>query len=125
MLARRPTRSCDFKVLNKMLISYIIGLQLFIAKIQGTQQFSDLEVGCVEGIKNGLICRVYKRHSIMHVCLTPRSRPRERGRRPRLGLCGDSLFCELTLTAGRQEAAKTSAGQEEGQLKLILIFAVA
>ena len=70
MLARRPTRSCDFKVLNKMLISDIIGLQLFITKIQGTQQFSDLEVGCVEGIKNGLIYQAYKRHSIMHVCLT-------------------------------------------------------
>ena len=70
MLARRPTRSCDFKVLNKILISDIIGLQLFIAKIQGTQQFSDLEVGCVEGIKNGLIYQAYKRHSIMHVCLT-------------------------------------------------------
>ena len=41
-------------------------------------------------------------------------RPREQGWPPRLGLCGDSLFCELTLTAGRQEAAKTSAGQEEG-----------
>ena len=45
MLARRPTRSCDFKVINKMLISDIIGLQLFIAKIQGTQQCSDLEDG--------------------------------------------------------------------------------
>ena len=70
MLARRPTMSCDFKVLNKMLISDIIGLQLFIAKIQGTHQCSDWEVGCVEGTKNGLICQVYKRHSIMHVCLT-------------------------------------------------------
>ena len=68
MLARRPTRPCDFKVLNKMLISYIIGLQLFIAKLQGTQQFSDLEVGCVEGIKNGLICRVYKK-AFDHACL--------------------------------------------------------
>ena len=70
MLARRPTRSCDFKVLNKMLVSDIIGLQLFTAKIQGTQQCSDLEVGCVEEPKNGLICQVYKRHSIIHVCLT-------------------------------------------------------
>ena len=70
MLARRPTRSCDFKVLNKMLISDIIGLQLFIAKIQGTRQCSDLEVGCGEGTKYDLICQVYKRHSIMHVCLT-------------------------------------------------------
>ena len=60
MLARRPTRSYDFKVLKKMLISDIIGLQLFIAKVQGTQQCSDLEVGCVEGTKNGLICQVYK-----------------------------------------------------------------
>ena len=51
MLARRPTRSCDFKVLNKMLISDIIDLQLSIAKIQGTQQCSDLEIGCVEGTK--------------------------------------------------------------------------
>ena len=49
MLARRPTRSCDFKVLNKMLISDIIGLQLFIAKIQVTKQCSDLEFGYVEG----------------------------------------------------------------------------
>ena len=65
MLARRPTRSCDFKVLNKILISDIIGLHL-----QGAQECSDLEVGCVEGTKNGLICQVYKRHSIMHVCLT-------------------------------------------------------
>ena len=70
MLAQQPTRSCDFKVLNKMLIYDIIGLQLFIAQIQGTQQCSDLEVGCVEGTKNGLICQVYKRHSIKHVCLT-------------------------------------------------------
>ena len=70
MLARRPTRSCDFKVLNKMLISDIIGLQLFKAKIQGTQQCSDLGVGCVEGTNNGFICQVYKRHSIMHVYLT-------------------------------------------------------
>ena len=70
MLERRPTRSCVFKVINKMLISDIIGLQLFIAKIQGTQQCSDLEVECVEGTKHGLICQVYKRHSIMHVCLT-------------------------------------------------------
>ena len=70
MLARRPTRSCDLKVINKMLISDIIGLQLFIAKIQGTQQCSDLEVGCVEGTKIGLICQVFKRYSIMHVCLT-------------------------------------------------------
>ena len=59
MLARRPTRSCNVKVLNKMLICNIIGLQLFIAKIQGTQQCSDLEVGCVEGTKNCLICQVY------------------------------------------------------------------
>ena len=51
MLARRPSRTCDFKVLNKMLISDIIGLYIFIAKIQGTQQCSDLEVGCVERIK--------------------------------------------------------------------------
>ena len=58
MLVRWPTRSCDFKVLNKMLISDIIGLQLFKANIQGTQQCSDLEVGCVEGTKNGLICQV-------------------------------------------------------------------
>ena len=70
MLARRPTGSCDFKVLNKMLISDIIGLQLFKAKIQGTQHCSDFGVGCVEGTNNGLICQVYKRHSIMHVCLT-------------------------------------------------------
>ena len=70
MLARRPTRSCDIKVINKMLISDTIGLQLFIAKIQGTQQCSDLEVGCVEEIKIGLISQVYKRHSITHVCLT-------------------------------------------------------
>ena len=70
MLARRPTRSCDIKVINKMLISDTIGLQLFIAKIQGTQECSDLEVGCVEGTKIGLISQVYKRHSIMHVCLT-------------------------------------------------------
>ena len=70
MLARRPTSSCDFKVLNRMLISDIIGLQLFKAKIQGTQQYSDLGVGYVEGTNNGLICQVYKRHSIMHVCLT-------------------------------------------------------
>ena len=65
MLARRPTRSYDFKVLNKMLISDIIGLQLFIAKIQGTQQCSDLEVGCVEGTKNGLICQ----KAFDHACL--------------------------------------------------------
>ena len=70
MSARRPYRSCDFKVLNKMLISDIISLQLFIAKIQGTPQGSDLEVGCVEGAKNSLICQAYKRHSIMGVCLT-------------------------------------------------------
>ena len=68
MLARWPTRSCDFKVLNKMLISDIIGLQLFIAKVQGTQQYSDLEVGFVEGTKMNL--SIYKRHSIMHVRLT-------------------------------------------------------
>ena len=49
MLARRPSRSCDFKVLNQILISDIIGFQLFRAKIQGTQQSSDLEVGCFEG----------------------------------------------------------------------------
>ena len=69
MLARRPTRSCDFKVLNKILISDIIGLH-HITKFRGTQECSDLEVGCVEGTENGLICQVYKRHSIMHVCLT-------------------------------------------------------
>ena len=68
MLARRPTRSCDFKVINKMLISDIIGLQLFIAKIQGTQQCSDLEVGCVEGTKHGLICQVYRK-AFDHACL--------------------------------------------------------
>ena len=67
MLARQPTRSCDFKVINKMLISDIIGLQLFIAKIQGTQQCNDLEVGCVEGTKHGLNCQVYKRHSCMGI----------------------------------------------------------
>ena len=44
MLARRPSWSCDFKVLNKMLISDIIGLQLIIAIIQGTQQCSDLDL---------------------------------------------------------------------------------
>ena len=60
MLARRPSRSCAFKVLNKMLISDIIGFQLFKAKIKGTQQCSDLEVGCVEGTKKGLFCQLYK-----------------------------------------------------------------
>ena len=30
------------------------------------------------------------------------------------GFCGLSLFSELTLTAGRQKAAKTSADQAEG-----------
>ena len=32
------------------------------------------------------------------------------GRPPRLGLSGDGVLCELTLTAGRHEAAKTWAG---------------
>ena len=51
MLARRPSWSCDFKVLNKMLISDIIGLQLIIAIIQGTQQCSDLGVGWLRELK--------------------------------------------------------------------------
>ena len=33
----------------------------------------------------------------------------------------DSLLCELTLTEGRQEAAKTSTGQEDGPLFCLLI----
>ena len=41
-------------------------------------------------------------------------RPRERGSQPQLGLFGLGGFFAQTLAAGRQEAAKTSAGQEEG-----------
>ena len=37
-----------------------------------------------------------------------------RDRRPPLGLFGLSRFFAETLAAGRQEAAKASAGQEEG-----------